>query len=86
MTIVLVFPDIYPYILMAITANFVLCNISGILTVPTKLRIMKREFGSFREKLSDEHKKYFGAETEVDQAGLPDQGEGWYVQKLPYKD
>ena len=33
-----------------------------------------------------EHKDVFGEESKPDNLGLPDQGTGWYSQKLGYKE
>lgn len=60
MPLVVVMPDIYPYVLIGITANFMMSNVSALISSRIKIGIFNKER---REKLSDDHKKVFGAEA-----------------------
>ena len=81
--IVLVLPETYPYIVAGLAANFLLCQFCmPLIGMRARLSTFTKEFiGQFEE----EHRQHY-PESKPDPMGNPDQGTGWYAQKLPLKD
>ena len=68
---------------MGLNANCLLCSWIGPTPAITKKRIYTKDV---IDKCNEDHKKAFGPESEIATGGYPDQGEGWYSRKMPYKD
>ena len=84
MPLQILMPELYPYVLIALTANYFMCNVAAALPGRVKMGIFTEEV---RAKLSEgDHKELFGAEAVVAVGGVPDMGDGWYAKKLPYRD
>ena len=76
----LIAPDMFPYTLMGLAANFLLCQL---LMPIIGLKARKMAFTpEFMSQFEQEHKDAMGG-GKPDGIAQPDQGTGWYSRKLP---
>ncbi|KRX05346.1 hypothetical protein PPERSA_00647 [Pseudocohnilembus persalinus] len=77
-------PATYPYVLIAATALGLECHLTGFIGMKTRQRVFNKEF--MEKNFEEIHKKEIGQDEKIPSLGYPDMGNGFYSQKLSYKD
>ena len=81
MAIDLIVPKEFPYALMGLCANFLLCQLlAPMFVLPARKQVFTREHLS---QFDGVHKENFPT-SNIDALGNPDQGNGWYGKTLPF--
>eukprot|EP00347_Sterkiella_histriomuscorum_P010759 403375027 len=57
--------------------------IGYVYVIATRLKVFNRRF---LRQFDEVHQEAFGKDKKTPQWGYPDTGNGWFAQKLPYKD
>ena len=76
-------PDLYPWVMMIAGSISFECLIIGFLAGGSRRRIFNRDL--LEKNFGDAHKKAFG-QADPPRGGYPDHGNGFYGDKLSYKD
>ena len=80
-------PDEYPWIMLFVVILCIECFFTGYLAIVT--RRLKHFSEDFMKQFEAEHKAAFGANSPrstLGRGGFPDSGNGFYSEKLSYKD
>ena len=79
-------PELYPYVLLMTGLTNFLCIIVGFMAGSKRKNIFSRDFMQQFDKDLQNTDGFSAANAEVPKGGYPDMGNGWYGQKLSYKD
>ena len=80
-------PDLYPWVLLCAVILSIECLLVGyIAAIPARTRVFTGMKEGFMSRFKYEHEAAFGTGARLAPGGFPDSGNGYYADRLPYKD